>query len=168
VNASATDIVEGMSLGGPAELLRSIWQVNHALEQASCAMDASMGVTSQQRMLIRCIGRYPSMTAGQVAKLFHVDAGTVSTALQRLERKGMVSRRRDHRDRRRVTLGLTAKGRTVDGLPLGPVERAAERLVEMSSPEDVARVRALLETLANLIRVDAPSSAVIAGHRRAG
>jgi DNA-binding MarR family transcriptional regulator len=147
------EAVDGMTLGRNAELLRSLWLLNHALEQVSCAMEAAVGVTSQQRTLIRCIGKFPSMTAGQLARLFHLDAATVST-LQRLEKKGLVQRRRDPRDRRRASLGLTALGREIDALPLGPVERAAERLLTECDPGDVARTRRVIETFAALVRAE--------------
>ena len=53
--------------------LQRLWRLNHAIERLSMRMDRSLGVTTQQRLLLRCIGRTPNATAGQLAKLLHVD-----------------------------------------------------------------------------------------------
>lgn len=141
---------------GPAgEFLRSLWQLNHELERASRRMEASSGVTAQQRMMIRCVGKYPGMTASQLAEQFHLDAGTVSTALGRLERKGLIERRRGHRDRRRVTLGLTAAGRTIDRGEAGVVEQSVDALLTVTPPDDVTRARRLLRTFTRLLEHEA-------------
>ena len=135
------------------EFLRSLGGVNHALERLSARMTLTLGVTSQQRSIIRCLGRYPGMTAGQLAGSLHLDAGTVSAALGRLEAKGLVDRRRDPRDRRRGALGLTADGRALDRPSQGTVEAAVERLLDHTPPKDLDVTLRVLETLArNLIR----------------
>lgn len=144
-----------LSIGPAGEFMRSVWRLNHALERVSRSMEASSGVTARQRMIIRCVGRYPGMTASQLAAQFHLDAGTVSAALGLLERKGLIERRRAHRDRRRVTLGLTASGRAIDREVAGPVERAVESLLETQRTDDVACTRAVLRALTELLEREA-------------
>jgi len=145
---------EDFTLGPTVEFMRNLWRLNHSLERLSRRMEATWGVTAQQRMIIRCVGRYPGMTASQLARQFYVDAGTVSTALARLERKGLLERRRGDRDRRRRTLGLTAAGRTIDHVA-GTLEHAVESLLQDASGEDVASTRRVLEKLTNLLEKEA-------------
>lgn len=140
-----------LSIGSAGEFMRTFWQLSHVLERVSRGMESSFGVTTQQRMIIRCVGKYPGMTASQLAAHFHLDAGTVSAALGRLERKGLLQRRRGHRDRRRVTLGLTAAGRAIDKEVAGTVEHAVETLLGMLEAEDLARTRKVLRTLTELL-----------------
>jgi DNA-binding MarR family transcriptional regulator len=102
-------------------------------------------------MIIRCIGKYPGMTAGQLATHFHLDPGTVSAAIDRLEEKSLVERRRTERDRRRVMLGLTAEGRAVDAAVVGPAERAFSDLLEKAESADVASTHRVLALLAELV-----------------
>jgi DNA-binding MarR family transcriptional regulator len=134
-------------LGRALEFLQRLWQLNHAMEMLSLSMDRRLGVTAQQRLIVRCVGKYPGLTAGQLAALLHVDPGTISAGLRRLEQKGLVDRRRDPRDQRRVALGLTAKGRALDCPAEGTVERAVERLLEAERPEDLAAASRVLEEL---------------------
>jgi DNA-binding MarR family transcriptional regulator len=142
---------EDYPLGHALEFLRRLWRLNHALESLSNRMDRRIGVTAQQRLAVRCVGKYPGVTAGQLAALLHVDPGTASVMLKRLEEKGVIERRYDPRDKRRVALGLTAKGRQIDRPMEGTVEEAAERLINEISPADVARVAAMLERLTSLL-----------------
>jgi DNA-binding MarR family transcriptional regulator len=133
------------------EFLQRLWRLNHALERLSSSMDKRLGVTAQQRFVLRCIGKYPGLTAGQLAAILSVDPGTVSTGLKRLEAKGLVHRGRDPRDYRRAALGLSAAGRRLDRPLDGTVERAVERLIQRSSPEELATVAKALEALTALL-----------------
>lgn len=139
------------SLGHTGDFLRTLWQLNHVLERTSRRMEAVWGVTSQQRMIIRYVGRYPGMTAGQLATHFHLDPGTVSAALDRLEQKGLIERRRSARDKRRVVLGLTPDGRAIDASVVGLAEQALNALLETLPPEDVECARHVLASLASRI-----------------
>lgn len=135
--------------GDPAlEFLQHLWQLNHSLERVSLDMEKSLGVTAQQRLVIRCLGRYPGITPSRLALLLRVDRSTISTALGRLERKGFVSSRRDQRDRRRVTLGLTAQGRALDGPAPRTVEAAVQALLSEVDAREVEATKRVLARLA--------------------
>jgi DNA-binding MarR family transcriptional regulator len=75
----------------------------------------------------------------------------LSTALLRLSRRGLVVRERDTRDRRRVVVGLTAKGRAFDRPLPGTVEVAVTRMLGTVTGRDVDAtqrcVRALVDAL---------------------
>ena len=146
-----TEPSSDFTIGEAGEFLRSLWRLNHALERMSRGMESAVGVTAQQRLMIRCVGKYPGITASQLAAQFYLDAGTVSTALGRLESKGLLERRRGQRDKRRVTLGLTAAGRAVDKEVAAPVEQAVEALLGSMSAGDVTCTRRVLGTLADLL-----------------
>lgn len=131
--------------------LEGVWRLNHALEQASLRMESTLGITAQQRLIIRCVGKYPGMTSGQLATILHLDPGTISTSLGRLERKGLLQRRQDHRDKRRVILGLTPAGRDLDKPMPGTIEHAVERMLASTNTEETAAARRLLDKLAELL-----------------
>ncbi len=138
---------EAYPLGPVLGFLRELWALNHALELSSKRMQARLGITSQQRVLVRIVGRYPLIPAGHLARLLHVDAGTVSAAVRRLEARGLLERRADRKDKRRTLLGLTVQGRKVDGPSAGTVESAVEAVLERTSEADAKAVRSFLERL---------------------
>lgn len=143
------------ALSPPLQFLRRLWQVNHALERRSNRMGKALGLTAQQRLTLRCIGRFSLITAGQLANLLFIDPGTLSASLRRLERRGFVERQRDITDTRRVTLALTGAGQQFNTPREGTVEAAAEKLMRevpsealATTAEVLARFCEILETAA--------------------
>lgn len=143
-------------LGPALEFLQRLWANGHAYEQLSGSMVARLGVTAQQRLIIRCLGKYPGLSAGHLAGLLHVDPGTVSAALRRLESKGLIDRRRDPRDQRRASLGLTARGRALDREMPGTVEHAVEKVLSGSTAAELAATARVLERLTAALRAELP------------
>lgn len=115
-------------------------------------MEARLGVTAQQRLLIRLVGRHGSITAGALARLLCVDASTVSTSLKRLERRKVLRRTKDAADGRRTVIELLPAGKALDRREKASVEAAVEAQLERAAPARVALVRRFLRELAS--RVD--------------
>jgi DNA-binding MarR family transcriptional regulator len=136
---------------GPLEFLQVLWRTSHALERRSRRMEKAIGLTAPQRLVVRFLGRFPGVSAGQLARALHVDPGTLSASLRRLERRGLVERRRDPADTRRVTLGLTRQGRALDVPRPGTVEAAADALLTDASPRDLAATVRVLDRFADLL-----------------
>ena len=141
-----------LSRGEALDVLSEVWALNHAIERASTRMEARLGVTAQQRLLIRLVGRHRAITAGALAKLLCVDASTVSTSLKRLERRKVLRRRRDPADGRRTVIGLRAAGKALDQRERASIEAALEAQLDATAPARVALVRRFLRQLAS--RVD--------------
>jgi DNA-binding MarR family transcriptional regulator len=140
------------SLGDALELLRRIWQLSHEIERASARMARTLGITGQQRMTLRVIGRFPGITAGDLSDRLCVDAATVSTALARLEKKKLVTRQRDATDGRRVRVLLTAAGRKLDVPDTGTIESAVSHVVANSPAGDIETVHRIFEALTTRLR----------------
>jgi DNA-binding MarR family transcriptional regulator len=148
-----------LPLGDALDLMRRLWVLNHELERLSARVLRRLGVTAQQRMMLRIIGRFPGITSGRLSGVLSVDAATVSTALARLERRGLLRRERDSVDRRRVAVALTEAGRVLDTPATGTIEAAIVATFERVPSSDVAATRRVLDTLAVALqeqeRVDA-------------
>ena len=149
---------EDQTADATLEFLGGLWRLNHALEQLSARMDARLGVTAQQRFVIRWIGKHPGIIAGQLARILHLDAGTISTTLARLEAKRLIERRRDQRDRRRVTIVLTPAGTALDQATGGTVESAVVELCETRSAKDLGVTKQILEALTRLLDAQSRSA----------
>lgn len=136
--------------------MQALWRLNHAIEQLSKRMELHLGVTAQQRMMVRWIGKHPGITPGQLAASLHLDAGTVSAALRRMEERDLVVRRRDSGDGRRVVIELTRTGRALDRPTAGTVERAIERLLRRRAAEDLGTAMAVLADLTDELDATQP------------
>lgn len=138
-------------LGAVLETLQRIWALNHEIERLSARMRRTIGITAQQRMVLRIVGRFPGITPGRLSTLLCLDAATLSTTLARLERRGLVRRRRDERDGRRVSVALTARGRELDVPTDETVEAAVETALSRCEPSDVASSYRVLDALTQVM-----------------
>jgi len=129
--------------------MRLLWQLDHALQRASKRMEAALGMTGPQRLVVRIVGRFPGIPAGHLAALLHVHPSTLTGVLQRLDRQGLVRRRADPRDRRRSLISLTDSGRDVDIETDGTIEAAVQRTLGRIPPKKLVAIREVLSTLAD-------------------
>jgi DNA-binding MarR family transcriptional regulator len=137
------------SLGEVLDFMRLIWALDHGLQLTSKRMKGAIGVTGPQRLVIRIVTRFPGIPAGQIAQLLHVHPSTLTGVLKRLEKQGLIHRRRDPRDGRRAFLGVTEKGKRIDAAGAGTVEAAVERLLARTSRSNLEGARAVLADLAS-------------------
>jgi DNA-binding MarR family transcriptional regulator len=138
-------------LGEVLDFMRLIWAVHHGLEKTSKKMDLDLGITGPQRLALGIVGRFPGITAGQLAQILHVHPSTLTGVLKRLERRGFVERRPDPRDARRASLGLTARGRRLDLSAAGTLESAVNQTLEAAGAADVRAAGRVLRTLAETL-----------------
>ena len=66
--------------------------------------ERQIGLTGQQRLVLRFLGESPGMTAGDLAQVLHLDPSTLTGIVWRLERGGFVRRAADPHDGRRFLL----------------------------------------------------------------
>lgn len=69
-----------------------------------------LGVTYPQYLVLVVLWERGPQGVGDLASLLRMDLGTLSPMLKRLEAKGLVTRRRQASDERRVLVDLTPKG----------------------------------------------------------
>jgi DNA-binding MarR family transcriptional regulator len=127
--------------------MRLIWALDHGLQSLSKKMQARLGLTGPQRVTLRILGRYPALTAGELAEILRIHPSTLTGILQRLEARGLVRRTSDARDRRRTRLALTPRGRRRDVPERGTVEAVLGRVLRRFPR---SRVRAAAAVLAAL------------------
>jgi DNA-binding MarR family transcriptional regulator len=137
----------GSKLGPVLDFLRLLWAVDHALQSGSKRMEISLGVTGPQRLVLRIVGRFPGISAGEVAQILHVHPSTLTGVLRRLQARALLQRRVDPNDARRALFTLSAKGRKLDSLQTGTVEAAVRRAL-LRLPDRISPAQELLTALA--------------------
>jgi DNA-binding MarR family transcriptional regulator len=95
-------------------LLRRVYTIMH--ERIESAF-AGYGFTLMQWIVLIHIRDGLVHTAADIAREFRHDSGALTRVIDQLERRGLLSRKRDRRDRRVANLVLTPRGRrTVEEL----------------------------------------------------
>lgn len=145
------------ALGPVLEFMRAIWALDHFLQKTSKQMEKTLGITAPQRLVIRILGRFPGMQAGQLAAILHVHPSTLTGVLKRLQQRGLITRRVDPRDHRRASLGLTPKGRALDMETEGTVEAAVGETLGSLAPKKVENAAEVLAVLTEALAAKALS-----------
>ncbi len=148
--------------GRVLEFMRLIWALDHGLQSLSKRMHASLGLTGPQRVALRVLGRRPGISAGALAEILRLHPSTLTGILHRLERRDLVRRRLDPKDRRRTRLELTPHGRRLDAPSAGTVEAAVARAL---SGIPASRLRPAAELLAAVAAALLEKSAPSTGRR---
>jgi DNA-binding MarR family transcriptional regulator len=104
-----------------------------------------LGLTYPQYLVLVVLGAHDEMLIKDVGRELRLDHATLSPLLRRLERDGLLTRRRSASDERAVVVALTAEGRAVHAR-FGEVHcRIAEALG--ITTEEAAQLRGLLRNL---------------------
>jgi len=139
---------EDDGLGPVLDFMRLLWSVDHRLQSTSKRMEARLGVTGPQRLVVRIVGRYPGISAGEIAEVLQIHPSTLTGILRRLQARGALVRAPDPDDARRALLRLTQVGEQIDAQTEGTVEAAVTRALRDASHEHVASTRAVLGAIA--------------------
>lgn len=144
-------------MSGPADvtpvtldILRQLRRIVRRVEGASDQLEASHGITAPQLLCLHAIVRAGSLTQVEISKAVHLSPSTVVGVIDRLAAKGLVQRRRDRADRRRIHVSATPAGVELERTAPEPlqwqVERGLEALPEGERTE-------IASALARLVRV---------------
>jgi MarR family transcriptional regulator, organic hydroperoxide resistance regulator len=139
------------AMGPVLEFMRVVWALDHALQKTSKRMEMTLGITAPQRLVIRILGRFPGMSAGLLAIILRLHPSTLTGVLKRLQRRGLITRRADPRDRRRAVFGLTARGRALDVNAEGTVEAAVRATFEELPKTKIKDATEVFQKLADLL-----------------
>jgi len=138
---------EADPLANTLAFMRLLWALDHGLRSISKRMQKRLGVTAPQRLALRLLGRQSGMTPSQLAALLHLDRGTLTGILERLELQSLIARRPHPEDRRSVLLSLTRQGKRLDREVEGSVEECIRRALESLPKAKVAAAREVLECI---------------------
>jgi MarR family transcriptional regulator, organic hydroperoxide resistance regulator len=144
----AADSLESLALPDVLQFMQLLWAVVHGIESTSKRMAGEIGVTGPQRLVLRVVGLFPGISAGDLAAELHVHPSTLTGVIQRLVEQRLLARTNDPDDRRRAVLSLTARGARVNAVRQGTVEAAIADALDGVSDRDRAATRRVLDRLA--------------------
>ncbi|WP_367379437.1 MarR family winged helix-turn-helix transcriptional regulator [Sphingobium sp. SA916] len=130
-----------------------LYAASNLLNRIYRPMLSKLGLTYPQYLVMLVLWKETSQTVGSLGEKLHLDSGTLTPMLKRMEQAGLVSRIRDAGDERRVRIELTAAGlelRTeAERIPATLAAGLAIREEDVVELRD--RVRALVATLQGAI-----------------
>ena len=133
------------------DFMRLLWRVEHGLQSASKKMEATLGITGPQRLVLRIVTDRPGLSAGELANIVHLHPSTITGILQRLVRKRLIRRERDPQDSRRIRLQSRPAAKTFVAPSTVTVESAVTRALESIPTPRVHHARQVLSAIAEAL-----------------
>jgi DNA-binding MarR family transcriptional regulator len=130
------------------DFMRLLWSIEHGLQRMSKRMEAELGITGPQRLVLRLVGQFPGLSAGDLAGIVRLHPSTITGILQRLVTKGLLERERDPTDSRRARLRLRPPAIAYTGFSQGTVERRLKQALNSVSAPNVRAARRVLTEVA--------------------
>ena len=109
------------------------------------------GLNRTDGRVIDLLQEFGPMSAGDVARAAHLSTGAVTTVLDRLVARGMVQRKDDPSDRRRVIVGITAKTDRACLEIYGPLHEEGEEIIARFTVAELAAIAEFLQLSEDLL-----------------
>lgn len=132
------------------QLCFTVYSTAHALNRTYKPLLEPLGLTYPQYLVMTVLWTADGPTVKALGERLHLDSGTLTPLLKRLEAQGLVTRRRDPDDERQVRIHLTDGGRALAAEAAG-VTRAIFCATGLDAAE-IARLRDTLIALRDRLR----------------
>ena len=129
-------------------ILDALRSIVRELRLASREAEQRVGVHGAQLHALRQLTDSPATSLTELAERTHTDISSVSVVVSRLVEQGLVARKSADDDRRRLSIGLTARGRAV--LRRAP-ETGTSRLLRAAEHLSDREVHGLAASLVKLV-----------------
>jgi homoprotocatechuate degradation regulator HpaR len=114
------------------------------------------GLTDQQWRIVRALNEAEAMDIAALGRVCCLHTASLSRTLPNLEAEGLVSRRADTQDQRRVSVSLTAKGRRLFEVVAPQSEAIYARLAQEIGPERLEQIYGLLDEVIGILETPRP------------
>lgn len=114
--------------------------------------DSPYNLNKNQNKAILIIGGAGEIMPTTLGKCLDLQKGSLTSMIDALERDGLVCRRGDPGDRRKVLVSLTEKGKEHRNRFTAKLEKNASEVLERLAEEDIAAYRESLKTILSILK----------------
>ena len=133
----AIDILEESEIG-------AIWQIcfvaNSFTHPIYASFDKSYGISRMEFVVLYVTAHRSDTMAWEICGITGLPKNNISRGVNKLEKKGLVTRQPDPSDARRSFLNLTEEGRTLYGKLIRPYAERAHEFLQLLDQEDRERL----------------------------
>ncbi len=108
---------------------------------------SEFNVTSSQASVLNTLSNFDGLPLSDVGKSVHLDKPAITGLADRMEKDGLVVRRRTSTDRRIIQLFLTEKGRALYNTIEGIIVEVDQLLVKNLSDQDIDTLHEMLQRI---------------------
>lgn len=133
------------------DVLVALRRIMRATDLYSKQLSKVAGLTAPQMLILQAVRDLGDVTIGTLAKHVSLSQATVTTILDRLERRQLVYRERSTVDKRKVHAHLTAAGSTaLDAAPT-PLQQSFTQRFQHLEPWEQHMITAALQRVADMM-----------------
>lgn len=88
----------------------ALYSATHAMQAVYAPLLEPLGITYPQYLILATLWQQDDQTVGALGRALHLETNTLTPMLKRMAAAGLVERRRDGEDERRVRIRLTEAG----------------------------------------------------------
>ncbi len=133
-------------------LVGALHRATHVTLHVLAASLAELNLTGSEQNVLAVLADRRPRAIGQLAAETGTRPTTLTSVLDRLERKGLLVRELDRADRRSFQVVLTAAGRRTAGTVQAAVRELEQAVLAHVSPEEIAGFRAVTRALTEVHR----------------
>ena len=126
-----------------------LYAATNLLQRLYRPLLAPLGLTYSQYLVMLILWEHAPVTVGEIGSCLHLDNGTLTPLLKRMERDGFVTRSRDPRDERRVLVAPTPRGQRLRAQALKIPEDLARKIT--LAPGETETLRSSVVSLVHLL-----------------
>jgi DNA-binding MarR family transcriptional regulator len=136
------------------QVIAALRRIVRAIDLHSRHLLDRYGVTGPQLLALQVAARLGETPASSLSRHIHVSHSTMTGILDRLEKRGLVSRIRDKDDRRRVSISVSDRGRKVlDEAPSPLQDRFRSEIAKLEEWEQT-QILSTLQRIAAMMQAE--------------
>ena len=130
------------------QLCFRLYAASRLVTQAYHPLLSELGITYPQYLVLLVLWEQDGQPVNDLAKRLHLETNTVTPLLQRMEKDGLVTRKRGKEDGRQVSVSLTARSREMEDRAAAiPAALSARLACSRLSPASVPGLFAALDDI---------------------
>ena len=142
-NKSSPDMVK--------EIIFLIRKLMHGAEMYTKELNKKYSITSAQLNCLVALYENEPLPPSQIAKHMMVKSSTVTGVIDRLERKGLVTRQRNSPDRRIINIQLTPDGKKMAKIAPPPIQQRVVDGLQQLNPKELNQIILSLTKLTKML-----------------
>lgn len=143
------------------EVLKALRRIIRVTYVKSRSLQQTSGLTAPQLVVLRTIATEGEPSVSAIARAVSLSNATVTGILDRLQARGLISRRRSQSDRRVVRISLTADGQSlVDATP-PPLQDLFAKKLSGLEPWEQTQILSVLQRVVGMMEADSIEASTI-------
>jgi DNA-binding MarR family transcriptional regulator len=143
------------------QILVALRRIMRAIDLRSKHLEKLVGLTVPQLLVLQQLQAGHELSVSEIARGVNLSQSTVTSMLHRLEAKGLVTRKRNEDDRRKVRICLTREGREQVRDAPGLLQEEFVNRFEMLEPWEQKMLTSSVERIAAIMDAEAVDASPI-------